>query len=261
MKPITHSWTTLAASAILVLAITPTVSANEADAKRLLKEMSDYLSAQQAISFGFDATLEVITEDGQKLSIANSGSVVLNRPDKIVATRHGGFANVVMSFDGKTLTLLGKDQNRYVQAEIAGDVDNLVDVLQDKYNRPLPAADLLVTNSYEALMDGVTDVQDLGSGVIDGVECNYLAFRKKEVDLQIWIAPGAAPYPCRYVITSKQVKGSPEYSIQPRDWKTGDAVATTDFSFNNASKAEKTDPKDLEGANGLPGNFKMGEKK
>ena len=248
-------------SAAIALAATSPVSADEADAKRLLKEMSDYLTAQQAISFGFDATLGVVTEGGQKLSIASSGSMVLNRPDKIVASRHGGFANVVMSFDGKTLTLLGKDLNRYAQIEVPGSIDQLLTKLQDKYNRPMPAADLLMSNSYEQLMDGVTDVQDLGSGVIDGVECNYLAFRKKEVDLQIWIAPGAAPYPCRYVITSKLISGSPEYSIQPRNWKTGDAVAATDFSFNNASKAEKIEPKDLEGANDLPGNFTLGAKK
>ena len=32
----------------------------------------------------------------------------------------GGFANVEMIFDGKTLTLLGKDANLYTQAEVPG---------------------------------------------------------------------------------------------------------------------------------------------
>jgi len=247
-------------SLLVLLGPSTAASADEADAKRLVKEMSNYLTAQQAISFGFDATLEVVTAEDQKLSIASSGSVVLKRPGQIIASRHGGFANVVMSFDGKTLTLLGKDENRYAQVVIPGDIDHLVNELQDKYNRPLPAADLLSSNPYDDLMDGVTEVQDLGSGVIDGVECNYVALRKEEVDLQLWIAPGAAPYPCRYVITSKLISGSPEYSIQTRDWKAGDAVASTDFSFDNAGKAKKIDPKDLEGAGDLPSNFKPGAK-
>jgi len=38
--------------------------ADEADAKSLLKAMSDYMAAQDAISIGFDATLEVVTKDG-----------------------------------------------------------------------------------------------------------------------------------------------------------------------------------------------------
>ena len=89
----------------------------------------------------------------------------------------------------------------------------LVDELR-KHNRPLPAADLLLSDPYEALMQDVVDVKDLGSGVIGGVECDYLAFRAKEVDWQIWIAQGDRPYPCRYVISSKVMDGAPQYSIQ-----------------------------------------------
>ena len=94
---------------------------------------------------------------------------------------------------------------------------------------PLPAADLLMTNSYDELMQGVYDSKDLGSGVINGAECDSLAFRKDEVDFQIWVAHGEQPYPCRLVITSTQVEGGPEYSVQIRDWKTGDAVVAGRF--------------------------------
>jgi hypothetical protein len=234
------------------------VSADEADAKRLLKAMSDYLAAQQAISFEYDAILEVITKDGQKLALASSGALVLDRPDKIRATRSGGHADVEMSFDGTALTLLGKNLNIYAQQDLPGTVDNLVDELR-KQNRPLPAADLLLSDSYEALMLDVVDVKDLGSGVIGGVECNYLAFRAKEVDWQIWIAQGDRPYPCRYVINSTFMDGEPQYSIQIRDWKAGDEVAATDFTFKNATDAEKVDLENLKGTDALPAHFKIGE--
>ncbi|WP_296809724.1 DUF2092 domain-containing protein [Thiocapsa sp.] len=247
-----------ALSVMVLLGTSMTASADEADAKRLLKAMSDYLTAQQAIAFDYDAILEVVTKDDQKLALAGSGTVTLDRPDKILATRSSGFANVEMSFDGKTLTLLGKDLNIYAQEDVPGTVDHLVDELR-KHNRPLPAADLLLTNPYEALMADVVDVKDLGSGVIGGVECDYLAFRAKEVDWQIWIAQGEHPYPCRYVISSKLMNGEPQYSIEIRDWKTGDAVAATDFSFTNPTDATKVDLKNLEGTDELPKHFQMGE--
>ena len=44
-------------------------------------------------------------------------------------------------------------------------------------------------------MADVTDVKDLGSGVIGGVECDHLAFRAKDTDWQIWIAQGEEPIP------------------------------------------------------------------
>lgn len=77
---------------------TPTeVRADEADAKTLLKAMSDYMVSKKALSFEYDAILEVVTNDEQKLGLASSGSVILNRPDKIRAIRSGGFADVEMS--------------------------------------------------------------------------------------------------------------------------------------------------------------------
>jgi len=257
------SYTALSLSAAaLSLAVglgTPSAAmADEADAKKLLKAMSDYMAAQKAISFGFDATLEVITKDNQKLALASSGAVTLNRPGKIRATRAGGHADIEMLFDGETLTLFGNNANLYTQISVPGTIDNLVDVLRKKYNRPLPAADLLMSNSYDELMADVTDVKDLGSGVINGVECDYLAFRKKEIDFQIWIAQGDRPYPCRYVITSKDIPLSPQYSIQIRDWKTGSAVASDDFGFKNPTKATKVDVKDLKGMSPLPDHFKKG---
>ena len=248
----------VALSLIILLGTSAGAKAAEADAKRILKSMSDYMASQKSISFGFDATLEVVTKDEQKLALASSGTVTLNRPDKIRVTRSGGFADVEMSFDGKTLTLLGKNLNLYTQLEVPGTIDHLVDELKDTYNRPLPAADLLLSNSYNDLMYGVIDIKDLGSGVIGGVECDYLAFRTNDVDWQIWIAQGKRPYPCRYVITSKLISGGPQYTIQTRDWKTGSEVAATDFRFKNPTKADKVELKDLKGTAELPDHFKRG---
>ena len=256
-----HSARSLSAAALslmMMLGTSMTASADEADAKRLLKAMSDYLAAQQAISFAYDAVLEVVTKEEQILALASSGTVALNRPDKILATRSSGFADVQVSFDGKTLTVLGKNLNIYAQQDVPGTVDNLVDELR-KHNRPLPAADLLLADPYEVLMQDVEDIKDLGSGVVGGVECDYLAFRAKDVDWQIWIAQGERPYPCRYVISSKFMDGSPQYSIQVGDWKTGDEVAATDFSFTPPTDAKQVDLKELEGADELPQHFQIGE--
>lgn len=251
---------TVAGLALLAGLHTPLVAhADEASAKILLKNMSDYMSAQKALSFNYDTILEVITQEQQKLALASSGTVLLNRPDKLHISRTGGFADVEILFDGKNMTLFGKNANLFTQIAAPGTVDHLVDELRDKYNRPVPGADLLMSNIQEELMDGVIDIKDLGSGVIGGVECDHLAFRTKEVDWQIWIAQGNRPYPCRYVITSKQVAGGPQYSIQISDWKSDAEVAPNDFAFNNSTSAKKIDFKDLPNTDDLPEIFVRGD--
>jgi len=245
----------------LILAIglgAPAAVADEAEARSMLKAMSDYLAQQKTISFSYDTNMEVVTKDGQKLLLASSGAFEISRPDKFRATRSGGFANVEMVFDGKTLTLLGKDANLYTQADIPGTLDHLIDELRDKYKRPVPGADLLLSNVHDELIRDVDDVKDLGSGVIGGTECDHLAFRTKEVDWQIWIAQGANPYPCRYVITTKKVDQAPQYSIQISDWKTGDQVASGDFAFQAPADAKKVDVKDLVDIDELPKHFSIG---
>jgi hypothetical protein len=228
------------------------------NAKALLKAMSDYLAAQKAFSLSYDSVFEVVSDQHQKFQIATSGTVDMSRPNKIRTTRKSGFTDTETVFDGKTLTIYGKGKNAYVQAEVPGTVDNLIDHLRDRFHRQLPGADLLGSNVYDALMTDVTDVKDLGSGVIGGQECDHLAFRAKDTDWQIWIAQGANPYPCRYVITSKGVDQAPQFTMTIRDWKTGGAA---DFSFKPPAGATKLDAKDIETlkeTSDLPENYRIG---
>src|SRR5687768_9547347 len=145
----------------------PPTGTPEANAKSRLKEMSDYMAAQKAFSFEYDTFLEVVTKEDQKLGLASSGTMAVNRPDKIRATRTGGFADVEFVFDGRTVTMFGRNANAYAQVEAAGTIDQLVDNLRTKYHRPLPGADLLMSNLYDQLMPEVVDIKDLGSGVIN----------------------------------------------------------------------------------------------
>jgi hypothetical protein len=235
---------------------------DSAEAKRILKAMSDFMAAQKSLSADFDTVLEVVTPTDQKLGLASSGTVTLVRPDKIRVARSGGFADFEILYDGKAVTLLGKNANLYTQTAASGTVDQLIDVLRDKFKRPLPGADLLMTDSYDELMQDVYDSKDLGSGVIGGNECDNLAFRKKDVDFQIWVAQGEHPYPCRFVVTSKLTKGDPQYTIQFHGWKFGNDVAADDFAFKNLSKAKQVELTDVQDKlSDLPVNFTMGATK
>lgn len=225
-------------------------SADENDARALLKAMSDYMGAQQAVSFAYDSSLAVVTSDLQKIEFASSGTVSLARPDKIRITRTGGFADVEVVFDGQQLSILGKNLGKYVQVPAPGTVEQLIDRLRER-GIQAPGADLLLDNINDALMEPVVDVKDLGSGIIDGEECNHLAFRTESVDWQIWISMGDDPHPCRYVVTSKLMALAPEYRVDVHDWKAGSAVAADDFKFDPGT-AEKGELADLRGIDELP---------
>lgn len=235
--------------------LSPTASLAQDEAaqvRAILSAMTDYLAASPALSFDVDTSFEVVTTDGQKLAIASSASVALQRPDKVRVIRRGGFDTVQLVFDGTTLSVASGEANVYGQAELPGTVDQLIETLRSTYGRPLPAADLLSSDAGAILLENVTGMRDLGSGVIRGQECDHLAFRTPEVDWQIWIAQGDVPHPCRFVITSHAVTGWPQYTLEFSAWGAGGVEA--DFNFvapEGAAKAELVDVPGLDDMAGI----------
>jgi hypothetical protein len=222
--------------------------------------MSDYVTAQKAVSATFDADIEVVTTDLQKIQFASSGRIELSRPDKLRATRLGGYSDVEMVFDGKTLTVNSKDRNNFAQVEAAGTVDQLVDTLRDKYGVALPGADLLLARSFDEMTSDVRDAKYIGRGVVDGVECEHLAFRTPDVDWQIWIAVGAEPIPRKYVITSKSVTGAPQYTLRIKEWRKD--VSADAFTFKPQAGETKVAIENLENLDEVPpGTVATKEKK
>ena len=64
--------------------------AQAADAKTILKSMSDYVSSPKNIELTFDTDIEIITPQLEKIQFTNSGDLLLSRPDKLQAHRVAG---------------------------------------------------------------------------------------------------------------------------------------------------------------------------
>jgi hypothetical protein len=152
--------------------------------------------------------------------------------------------------DGRTATIVDRGGNAYAQLKSPGSVDNLIDQLRNTYGIDMPGADILLTNSYDQLMAGVLEAKHIGVGVIDGVECEHLAFRNADTDWQLWVRSGNRPLPCKYVISSKTVAGAPEYSIRFHHWTI--AAPATAFRFSPARGARSVPFDQLSGIGELP---------
>jgi hypothetical protein len=241
------------------VSFTPYAKAQSNDADKILKAMSDYVTSQKTLSVTYDSDIEVITPALQKIQFASSGRVQLSRPDKLRAARTGGYTDVEIVFDGKTLTVNNKDRNDFAQVDSSGSVDQLIDVLREKYGILAPGADLLFSQPFDLMMADVIDGVHIGQGVVDGVECEHLAFRSLDTDWQIWIEAGARPIPRKYIITSKAVTGAPQYTLRIKEWNT-EAPADA-FAFNPPQGAKKIAFADLVDIDEVPQGTLTGGKK
>jgi hypothetical protein len=226
--------------------------AEESDAKAMLKAMADYVGSQQTIELTFDSDIEVITPDLEKIQFTNSGEALLSRPDKLRAHRMGGYSDVALFYDGKTASIYGKSVNAYAQFDAPGTVDQLIAALRAGHGVALPGADLLQSGAYEILVAGVLEAKHVGRGVIDGRECEHLAFRNADTDWQLWVEVGERPVPRKLVITSKTVNSAPQYTLRVKSWKTGVQPAADAFTFAPPAGAQKLGPDALIDLDELP---------
>ena len=253
MKTKVVLFATLASVLVAALTAAPArAQAQGSDAKSVLKAMSVYVSSQKTIELTFDSDIEVVTPQLEKIQFTNSGEALLSRPDKLRAHRVGGYADVALFFDGKTVSVLGKNINGYAQFDAPGSVDQLIEALRTGHGIALPGADLLLSNSYDVLVAGVKEAKHIGRGVIDGRECEHLAFRNFDTDWQLWVEVGEKPIPRKLVITSKTVNNAPQYTLRVKGWKTGVQPAPDAFAFVPPTGAKKLSPDALIELDELP---------
>jgi hypothetical protein len=237
-----HSWFCLIAIALFTfVAASAHAQSTAVDAQRILKAMSDYMAAQKSISLTFDSDVEIITKDLQKIQFASSGEILLARPSGFRLHRLGGYSESELLFDGKVATIYGASIKSYAQFEAPGTIDQLIDMLRQQYDIPAPFADLAGADVYQGLMEDVLDAKYIGRGIIDGIECEHLAFRNEDTDWQIWIQVGPNAIPRKYVITTKILTGAPQYTMRIKDWKTDIAVANDAFTFTPPADAKKVE--------------------
>ena len=258
----TTRWPIVLAGMMLAMSVSfmTDAKAQGGDAGKILKAMTDYVASQKTLALKYDSDIEVLTPELQKIQFTSSGQMQLSRPDRLRASRTGGYSDVEIVFDGKQLTMNNRDKNDYAQVDAPGSVDQLIDLLRDKHSVVAPGADLLFSRAYDVLMADVVEANHIGVGVIDGVECEHLAFRNMDIDWQIWVETGASPIPRKYVITSKTLAGAPQYTLRIKEWRAD--VPADAFAFKPSQGAKKVALADLADIDEIPqGTVTTGAKK
>lgn len=225
----------------LFSAVPASAAGVEGDAKEILRSMSDYLGGHAAFSMDADIDNEVLDQQGQKLHLSSSASLVIERPDKFYAHRRSGAGGIELIFDGKVMTIHGMSRNVYMTIDSPGDIDQALQNARIETGLDFPGADLIYSDPYDGLMTGVESGTYLGSGYVNGVECHHLAFRTPQVDWQIWVQTGDKPWPMKYVITTKWVTAAPQYVARFSNWNAAPKIKSSRFEFSPKTGAKKLD--------------------
>ncbi|NOK17255.1 DUF2092 domain-containing protein [Corallococcus carmarthensis] len=201
-------------------------------ARRILRQMSDFLSAQREFTVRTEGTLDEVLGSGQKVQMQRSGDVRLQRPNRLRVDRTGDLAKLHLFYDGRQFTLHGERANAYATTPAPSTLDATMDMASHQLGLDTPGADLLVSNPYAALTEDVCSGSYLGRSMVNGVPVHHLAFRNSDgVDWELWVEDGPRPLPRKYVITSRDLPGSPQYSVSLSEWNLAPQLTQEQFQF------------------------------
>jgi hypothetical protein len=201
------------------------------EAKQLLKASTDFLASQQRFSADTRNTLEIVLKSGQKIEFNSTGRQAVQRPNKLRSERSGDLVEQLFVYDGKTLTLYQPQEKVYAQVAAPATLEEMLDFARIQYDVVAPFGDMIFKNAYDILMDGVVEGIVIGKAVIEGVDCDHLAFRGEDVDWQIWIQEGAQPLPRRIVITTLDLPNAPQFAVTVTRWNLEPTFDAQTFTF------------------------------
>jgi len=216
------------ACSTLAMADQPAVDP-KADA--ILKQMSQTLGASKSFTFDVHAEFDQILPNEQKVQFAKNQKVTLRRPDKLAADVVSDADELKFRYDGKQVVLFNAQTKSWGAAAAPSTIEQTLDLLAQKYGMVIPLADLAFDDPYKCMTEHVKAGLYLGAGYVFDEKCEHLAFQQESVDWQIWISQGEKPLPKKFVITFKQVLGSPQYTAYLNDWNLAANAGDDRFTF------------------------------
>lgn len=211
------------------------------DALQILKGMTDYLGSLQEFTLHTENTYEDVLATGQKIQFGFSTDIVVQRPNKIRATRTEGITHQLFVYDGAKLWMHEAGGDFFATVDVPENIDDFLHFARDRLDLVPPAGDMVFSNAFELLTAGMTSGFVVGEAEIGGVRCYHLAFTTPVVDWQIWIAEGDKPLPYKYVLTTRDDPAQPQFVTMVSKWNTEPKIATGTFEFDPSAGAMEID--------------------
>lgn len=214
-----------------------------------LRKMCDHLQSLKSFSFEAEILFDEV-DAGQKITLAKTLRCDVQRPNRARGHAVGDDGERKYWYDGKQVSILDATSNVYCTTEVPDTLDATLDMMATKYGLAIPTSDLLYSDAYATLMEGVERARFVGKHRVSGHECLHLAFSQESLDWQLWIEAGEHPFPRRMVVSYKGLPGSPQFVATFTKWDASAKFDEKHFQFQPSPGMDRIDlvPVDAEAA-------------
>jgi len=207
------------------------LSAVEKTARGVMNNAYKYIDKLK--DYSFDAiVVDKSIENGELIGKYNHKvSVKVSRPNMLRVDIKGDFKNSTNYLNSGLFTIIDHNDKYYGQLKTPKNINKALDFIFDKYGIKSPLASLIYTDMGKRAK--FSRSKYFGVDTINGVKCDYIAFKKGSREVHIWVAVGDKP------IVKYYTEINEFYKINTTIFWNNKKIVPSDFEFiapKNASK-------------------------
>jgi hypothetical protein len=216
---------------------TKTIQGVEPQALEILRRMSSALAEAKAFTYRSVSTVEVPAKTGQFVTLFSTVEVALKRPDRLRAQLSGEAPRFDFYFDGTTASAYAPATNVYSTVQAPPTIDAMLPALEDETGIRIVSAPLLVSDPYAMLTRDLSSGVVVGPTVINGRQCEHLAFRSPGINWEIWVDAGQGSLPWRVAVTFTDRPNFPRVLVEFLSWNLHPWLKDDAFTFRKPAGA------------------------
>ena len=210
----------------------------EDNAVDALNDMSNFLRSATTLQANAVGSLDVVTNDGQRIQLDGSTTYKMRRPGFVVDYRSDVKSRKFI-YDGKTFTVYSPQLGYYASVAAPPTNKEVLDTIYNKFGISLPLEDLFRWgDGTEDRVKSLQSAYKVGTATIDGAETDHYAFREADVDWEVWIQQGDQPFPRKLVIVDRNDPAHPTFTSR-LSWTLNPQFTDADFTFVPDANAKK----------------------
>ncbi len=204
-----------------------------------LRNMSNYLMQAKTLGISTEGSLDVVTDDGQRIQLDGTTTYKIRRPGFVI-----DYVSDMKSrrfiYDGKSFTVYSPKLGYYASVPAPGTNREVLDAIYNKFGISLPLVDLFRWGEgmNADRIKALKSAYDVGPATIDGAATEHYAFREPDIDWEVWIQKGDQPLPRKLVIVDRTDPARPTFTSR-LSWQVNPSYSDADFSFVPGADAKR----------------------
>lgn len=226
----------LCVTGVVILAGGTSLFAAEQSPRDILDKAYNYISSMDKYAFSAVVVDNITEKDGTVIKYRHEADVKVDRPGKLRVDVIGDTGDRSNYLNNGVYTMMDYGFGFYGQIKVPETIDGGLDYIFEKFGIRAPLAQLVYSNMQKRVK--FTKSKNFGTKMVDGVECNYIAFSNGAREVHLWIETGDKPLVKAYSIIDRvgDIEDRINTSVY---WDLNAKISDSDFIFRVPEGAEK----------------------